>query len=49
MKCLLIEGELTALNEFVNAERRNRYIAAKIKSVSVSKLLLYQLRCWKNG
>lgn len=31
MKCLLIEGELTALNEFVNAERRNRYIAAKIK------------------
>ena len=28
---LLIEGELTALNEFINAERRNRYIAAKIK------------------
>lgn len=31
MKHLLIEGELTALNEFINAERRNRYIAAKIK------------------
>lgn len=31
MKRLLIEGELTALNEFINAERRNRYIAAKIK------------------
>lgn len=31
MKQLLIEGELTALNEFINAERRNRYIAAKIK------------------
>lgn len=28
---MLIEGELTALNEFINAERRNRYIAAKIK------------------
>ncbi|EOM66632.1 RusA family crossover junction endodeoxyribonuclease [Enterococcus faecium] len=31
MKQLLIEGELTALNEFINAERRNRFIAAKIK------------------
>lgn len=31
MKHLLIEGELTALNEFIDAERRNRYIAAKIK------------------
>lgn len=31
MKKLVIEGELTALNEFINAERRNRYIAAKIK------------------
>lgn len=31
MEHLLIEGELTALNEFINAERRNRYIAAKIK------------------
>lgn len=31
MKQLLIEGELTALNEFIDAERRNRYIAAKIK------------------
>lgn len=31
MRRLLIEGELTALNEFINAERRNRYIAAKIK------------------
>lgn len=28
---MLIEGELTALNEFINAERRNRYVAAKIK------------------
>ncbi|EOH43285.1 RusA family crossover junction endodeoxyribonuclease [Enterococcus faecium] len=31
MKQLLIEGELTALNEYINAERRNRHIAAKIK------------------
>lgn len=31
MNKLVIEGELTALNEFINAERRNRYIAAKIK------------------
>lgn len=31
MKRLLIEGELTALNEYINAERRNRHIAAKIK------------------
>jgi Holliday junction resolvase RusA-like endonuclease len=31
MKQLLIEGELTALNAYVSAERRNRYIAAKIK------------------
>ena len=30
-KRLIIEDELTALNEFINAERRNRYIAAKIK------------------
>lgn len=31
MNKLVIEGELTALNEFINAERRNRYIAANIK------------------
>lgn len=31
MNKLVIEGELTALNEFINAERRNRYVAAKIK------------------
>lgn len=31
MNKLVIEGELTALNEFINAERRNRFIAANIK------------------
>lgn len=31
MKQLLIEGELTALNEYINAERSNRRFAAEIK------------------
>lgn len=31
MNKLVIEGELTALNEYVSAERRNKFIAAKIK------------------
>lgn len=28
---IVVEGELCSLNEYINAERRNRFIAAKIK------------------
>lgn len=31
MKKLIISGEFTGLNEYINAERGNRYVAAKIK------------------
>ena len=35
---LIIDGELTDLNTYINAERRNRFIAAKIKKEETYKV-----------
>lgn len=35
---LIIQGEMPTLNEYVNAERRNRFLAAKIKKTETERV-----------
>ena len=36
---IIIQGELTDLNKYINAERRNRFIGAKIKKDNTNKVI----------
>lgn len=41
---LTIQGTLPGLNEYINAERRNKYLAAKIKNQSEHVVMSYARR-----
>jgi len=41
MNSFILPYELTDLNTYINAERRNKFIAAKIKETETSKIALF--------
>lgn len=41
---LVIQGTLPGLNEYINAERRNKYLAAKLKNQSEHVVMSYARR-----
>lgn len=40
MRCLTIPGRLPGLNEYIEAERRNKYIAANMKREAEQRIIL---------
>ena len=48
MEKLTISGEIVSLNEYINAERENKYIAAKIKREMTEMCQWYLKGMWKH-
>lgn len=49
MKQLVISGSLPGLNEYISAERKNRYLAAKMKSQTQHVVTLSAKKCLKGA
>lgn len=46
---IIIYGELTTLNSYVNSQRINRYVGAKLKKDETHKCVIYIQKAMKNG